>query len=611
MADLWATIAAIEQRPGQTVMIDAMGGVPAWMGGTRIEAAQEDEWVEMMASMVDYGVRVKHLRIDLLGPMNEPDLGDGREGPAVGPDQYVRLLHKLALRLDGLGLGGVKFVAPDTADAGLAGSSYFPAMAGDAVVMAHTAAIGVHRYGAGVGDLDTAIARSAYPRTKFWLTEFSAPCASCDDAAPNPGDWAFASTDVDFLFSYLDQGAAGAMPYDAWDGFYEHHGQVGHWGLLAYDDATKTYTPRKSYYAIQQVMASVPKGSSMVATSSSAGGDVDAHGFHDPAGGRVTVVLRSRGAGSSTVTGRIVGAPGIDSLSARVTNAGDNYAAAGDVAVAADGTFSVRVPGDSIETLTGRPAKGPEQTPPPPPLPAAPTAVITAGPSGSTAETGATFGFSSDDSAATYECVLDSGAWSACASPRSYGGLAVGSHTFSVRATNAAGTGSEATRIWAVSAPFPAPSTSQELLGNAKIEASVDYVDAGQAEAFPATASATGPLQAVRVYLDGDSQAATLVAGVYADAGGHPGARLAQGTLSSPQAGAWNAVAVDGPSLAGATPYWIAVLGTDGALRFRDRLGGAGCVSETSASTSLTALPATWAADREWSTCDVSAVGVS
>jgi hypothetical protein len=52
MADLWNTIAAIESKPGQLVMIDAMGGVPDWIGGSRIDADQEDEWVEMIASLV-------------------------------------------------------------------------------------------------------------------------------------------------------------------------------------------------------------------------------------------------------------------------------------------------------------------------------------------------------------------------------------------------------------------------------------------------------------------------------------------------------------------------------------------------------------------------------
>ena len=40
---------------------------------------------------------------------------------------------------------------------------------------------------------------------------------------------------------------------------------------------------------------------------------------------------------------------------------------------------------------------------------------------------------------ATFVCKLDGSAWAPCGSPRPFSGLAVGSHTFKVRATNDAG----------------------------------------------------------------------------------------------------------------------------------------------------------------------------
>jgi large repetitive protein len=51
----------------------------------------------------------------------------------------------------------------------------------------------------------------------------------------------------------------------------------------------------------------------------------------------------------------------------------------------------------------------------------------------------ASFEFTSTQDGSSFRCKLDSGAWSACTSGQSYGGLAEGSHVFRVRATNAFG----------------------------------------------------------------------------------------------------------------------------------------------------------------------------
>ncbi len=68
-----------------------------------------------------------------------------------------------------------------------------------------------------------------------------------------------------------------------------------------------------------------------------------------------------------------------------------------------------------------------------------PDTTITNKPSNPSSNNSASFSFSSTEPGSTFECQLDSGGFSACASPQPYAGLSDGSHTFQVRATDAAG----------------------------------------------------------------------------------------------------------------------------------------------------------------------------
>lgn len=69
----------------------------------------------------------------------------------------------------------------------------------------------------------------------------------------------------------------------------------------------------------------------------------------------------------------------------------------------------------------------------------APDTTIVSGPAVTTTSTNATFDFSSDDGAATFECSLDGGAFATCTDPVTFQNVTVGAHTLQVRAKDAAG----------------------------------------------------------------------------------------------------------------------------------------------------------------------------
>ena len=72
---------------------------------------------------------------------------------------------------------------------------------------------------------------------------------------------------------------------------------------------------------------------------------------------------------------------------------------------------------------------------------------ITGQPSSPTSASTANFSFTASEAGATFQCSLDGGVFAACTSPKSYGGLGAGNHSFSVRAIDTVGN-SIRRRLW-------------------------------------------------------------------------------------------------------------------------------------------------------------------
>ncbi len=86
-----------------------------------------------------------------------------------------------------------------------------------------------------------------------------------------------------------------------------------------------------------------------------------------------------------------------------------------------------------------------------------PNTSITASPPDPDNDADPSFSFTSNEGGSTFECKLDGGSFASCTSPKSYTGLAAGSHTFEVRATDAAGNtdATPASHTWTIDLTDP------------------------------------------------------------------------------------------------------------------------------------------------------------
>ncbi len=132
------------------------------------------------------------------------------------------------------------------------------------------------------------------------------------------------------------------------------------------------------------------------------------------------------------------------------------------------------------------------------------------------------------------------------------------------------------------------------IMGNQTLEPWVGYNPQGKAQAFQTVPQKSGIVTTIQVYLHASSTATALVAGLYKDNNGHPGALVVQGSLSILKSGAWNTVPIPVASVTAAKPYWIAILGSKGQIAYLNRIGSATGRMESSVSNRLTTLPGTW-----------------
>ncbi len=352
---LWGIMGYLNQR-GITngIMLNFQGPGPSWMmNGASLASGYENEWAEMIASLLIYARYTNQLQFNLVGPNNEPDItGEGINIPTVS--QYLTTLHDLVLKLNTNGLPDMHIVAPDRSTAN---TNWLPELMTDPVIMSNLAHFGLHSYssgGTGSQGVSNLVQRSAYPTRTFWMTEYNVWCDVCEYGASGTNNWEYSRGTVDYLLGHLANGVSAGLVWEGYDSYYPHHGRWSFWGLLAVDNTNatpKTYTPRKGFYALAQVAKFVRPGAQRIDATGSLSPLV-AMAFYQTNTGQLSIVGENTGTTATLLTGRLTNLPPVNTLDFYYTDSSTNLYHSATIAVS-NKTFSLTIPPDCVYTLSG------------------------------------------------------------------------------------------------------------------------------------------------------------------------------------------------------------------------------------------------------------------
>jgi O-glycosyl hydrolase len=352
---MWEMIAYLNQKGiASGLALNFQGGGPPWMSATSLFPGMEDEWAEMVASLLMYARNTRHLQFSYVAPHNEPDHDDtSLQGIYMTQDQYLATLRDLAWKLEINGLGDLRFLGPDLAHTSL---DWMSAMTNDPIIMSRLDHFSLHSYQAagggssGVGDW---LAQSPFADRGFWMTEFNVWCSSCESCLGGMNSWEYGRGTAEYLLAHLANGASAGLVWEGYDSFYHIHECWSYWGLFAVDNINapvKTYSPRKGFYTVSQISKFVRPGAQRIALTT-AGSALNLLAFYHPVSGQLTLVGVNTDASPTTLSGSLASLPAFPNFDLYYTSSTTNLCHAASIPVVG-AAFSATVPADCVFTLT-------------------------------------------------------------------------------------------------------------------------------------------------------------------------------------------------------------------------------------------------------------------
>ncbi len=346
-ADSWRFMKRLN-RAGVKIALGVWGGPAQFTAdGTRrgrLLPRHYDDYVEYVASVVDYIVRGQDVDIWAITIANEPDGGDGTQIP---PDGLAYIGHYLAPRLEPL---GVRLYGPDTADASWA-MEYLPPLLDDPVIANRLAFVGFHQYYPNP-DVATVVdyVRARRPDLPVIITEYTSfGFGDLDDGQEVNDRLGYTLDIVNMLLAHYRYGVDAAIYWDAIDYLQPGHDAITRWGLLR--GPARDFARRTRYYGMLQVLPYLQPGARVLNSALDGRGGPDALAVQTPSGAPAIFVVNQQSEEIDlTIELSGSGADRFDEFTVWRTDRGYKAERLGRLQVA-DGSGRMSIPPRSLTTL--------------------------------------------------------------------------------------------------------------------------------------------------------------------------------------------------------------------------------------------------------------------
>jgi hypothetical protein len=261
----WEALRYLSAKPVR-IFLNTSGRIPAGMAGADGQTLRDYEgYAEMVVSQLRWAREKENIKIHLLSPFNETDLGFP-EGPIIRPEQCREATRAIVKKLEESGMGEVKLILMD--ESGRWAVEYPEQLAQEPSLAGWMEALALHTYGNGnEGDggnwyrdpssfsrIFNAIQRTSFHGIPLWLTEYG------DLDQSRLIEYAVGWRSTRRLLKALQDGVSAGLVWDGYDNYHKHDDSWSLYGLLETVRKTWSYTPKPRYYAARQVYRFVRPG---------------------------------------------------------------------------------------------------------------------------------------------------------------------------------------------------------------------------------------------------------------------------------------------------------------------------------------------------------------